>query len=107
MSPVAAIAAPSAFAPDPVVMRLGLPQLPPQQPVAGAGFGDILSAGIGQVEGKLATADALVKRFALDDSVPVHQVTFALEEARMSVELAMQVRSRLVEGYRDIMNMQL
>ena len=49
----------------------------------------------------------MVRRFALGDAIPVHQVTYALEEARMSVELALQVRSRLVEAYRDLMNMQL
>jgi len=37
----------------------------------------------------------------------VHQVTLALEQARLSVELAMQVRQRLVESYRELMNMQL
>jgi flagellar hook-basal body complex protein FliE len=31
----------------------------------------------------------------------------ALEQARLSVELAMQVRSRIVEGYREIMNIPL
>lgn len=56
---------------------------------------------------KVARADELVKQFALDDSIPVHQVTFAMEEAKLAVELAMQVRSRLLEGYRDLMNMQL
>jgi len=49
----------------------------------------------------------MVKAFALDDSIPVHQVTFALEEARLAVELAMQVRTRLLESYRELMNMQL
>ena len=59
------------------------------------------------MDAKVARADQLVTRFALDDSVPVHQVTVALEEARLSVELAMQVRARLVEGYRELMNLQL
>jgi flagellar hook-basal body complex protein FliE len=90
---------------DPLITRLGMPQ--PVQQSQGAGFGDILTAGMKQVESKLATADNLVQRFALDDSVPIHQVTYALEQARMSVELAMQVRTRLVEGYRELMNMQL
>jgi len=90
---------------DPLIMRLGMPQPVPQN--QGAGFGDILAAGMKQVESKLTTADNLVQRFALDDSVPIHQVTYALEQARMSVELAMQVRTRLVEGYRELMNMQL
>lgn len=82
---------------------------PPAQlaPSAGAGFGDILMAGLRGVDAKIATADKLVQQFAVDDSVPVHQVTMALEEARLSVELAMQVRARLVEGYRELMNMPL
>ena len=71
------------------------------------GFGEILGAGMRSVETKVAAANDLVRRFAIDDSVPLHQVTYALEEARLSVELAMQVRSRLVESYRELMNMQL
>lgn len=70
-------------------------------------FGDMLTKGIGGVEAKLEVADALVRQFAIDDSIPVHQVTIALEEARLAVELAIQVRNKVVEGYREIMNMQL
>ena len=75
-------------------------------PPAG-GFGALLAQGIGSVDAKVARADELVARFAVDDTVPVHQVTIALEEARLSVEFAMQVRGRLVEGYKELMNMQL
>ena len=70
-------------------------------------FGEVLGAGMRSVENKVSAANDLVRRFAIDDSVPLHQVTYALEEARLSVELAMQVRSRLVESYRELMNMQL
>jgi flagellar hook-basal body complex protein FliE len=70
-------------------------------------FGQMLTSGIDQVEAKLKSADALVRQFAVDDSIPVHQVTIALEEARLAVELAVQVRNKVVEGYREIMNMQL
>ncbi|MCW4463793.1 flagellar hook-basal body complex protein FliE [Sphingomonas sp. BT-65] len=71
------------------------------------GFGEVLMSGLRAVDAKLETAEQLVQRFAVDDSIPVHQVTIALEQARLSVELAMQVRTRLVEGYRELMNMQL
>lgn len=92
---------------DAAISRLNLtaPVAPAQ--AGQAGFSDILASGMRHVEGKLATANELVQRFALDDSVPLHQVTFALEEARLSVELAMQVRTRLVESYRELMNMQI
>jgi flagellar hook-basal body complex protein FliE len=70
-------------------------------------FATLLAHGIGAVDAKVAHADALVAQFAVDDSIPVHQVTVALEEARLSVEFAMQVRARLVEGYKELMNLQL
>jgi flagellar hook-basal body complex protein FliE len=107
MNGIEAIATYASGAADPVITRLGTMAAAMPQQVSQAGFGDILASGMRHVEGKLATANDLVRQFALDDSVPLHQVTFALEEARLSVELAMQVRTRLVESYRELMNMQL
>ncbi len=91
----------------PQLTRLGTAEAAAAAQPAGGSFQSILSAGLDTVNGKVANADQLVRQFALDDSVPVHRVTIALEEARLSVELAMQVRSRLVETYRELMNMQL
>lgn len=89
------------------IVRLGLDPQIQAQPNTGASFGSILSTGLVNVDRKIAHADDMVRQFAIDDSVPVHQVTLALEEARLAIELAMQVRSRIVEGYRELMNMQL
>lgn len=72
-----------------------------------ASFGEVLMRGLENVDAKVANADNLVRQFAVDDSVPVHQVTMALAEARLSVDLAMQVRARLLDGYRELMNMPL
>ena len=104
MTPIAPIENMLAAAPALTTLGVGAPAAPTPQ---GAGFGDILAAGLRTVETKLAGADALVRQFTLDPNVPIHQVTFALEEARLSVELAMQVRTRLLESYRELMNMQL
>jgi flagellar hook-basal body complex protein FliE len=102
---VEAVSAVGAQLGAPLITQIGAGGAPAAP--GGAGFGEILAAGIRQVENRVGAADALVRQFALDDSVPLHQVTFALEEARLSVELAMQVRARLVESYRELMNMQL
>lgn len=72
-----------------------------------AGFADLLVQGLNAADTKVAHADALLSAFAAGDAVPVHQVTLALEQARLSVELAVQVRTRLLEAYRDFMSMQL
>ena len=82
-------------------------QAPPALAASSGSFADMISGGLRQIDQRVASADAMVRSFALDDNVPLHQVTFALEQARLSVELAMQVQTRLVEGYRQLMNMQL
>lgn len=84
-----------------------LASVPTSAATAPATFDSLLTGGLQAVDAKLARSEALVRQFAIDDSVPLHQVTIALEEARLAVEMAMQVRARLVEGYRELMNMQL
>ena len=107
MNAVPAIAAIGDASGAPVAMRLGaLPAA--AAPQAGAtGFGDVLMAGLRSVDAKVESADKLVQQFAVDDSVPVHQVTMALEQAKLSVELAMQVRAKLLDGFQQLMNMPL
>jgi flagellar hook-basal body complex protein FliE len=73
----------------------------------GGDFASAMAAGLHQVEARMAHADALVTAFATNDSIPVHQVTIALEQARLSVELALQVRTKLVDAFHEIMTMQL
>lgn len=86
----------------------GIAQLPAAAPAPSSrSFASLLADGIKSMEAKVAHADQMVKAFTLDDSIPVHQVTYALEEARLSVELAMQVRAKLLDGYRELMNLQL
>jgi flagellar hook-basal body complex protein FliE len=85
--------------------------LPPAlstRPVAGTAFSNLLTQGIDAVNDKVIDANNAVRAFTLDDSaMPVHQVTYALSQAQLSLELMMQVRTRLVEGYQQLMNMQL
>lgn len=108
MNAVAAVTA--VLSGPPILTQIGPVALAgPPVPLAGSvvGFPNILASGLNQVATKLDTADDLVRRLALGEDLPVHQVSYALEEARLSVELAMQVRSRLLDGYREMMNLQL
>lgn len=70
-------------------------------------FGGMLVSGLQNLDQQVSTANAAVTDFALGQHLPPHQVVMALEEARMSLQFALQVRSRLVEGYQELMRMQL
>ncbi len=56
---------------------------------------------------KLSTADTQVRELAVGDTTNIHQVMIALEKARMSLELVVQVRNKLLEGYQSLMQMQV
>jgi flagellar hook-basal body complex protein FliE len=91
--------------PPPAPLAAPAPAAPPAAP--STLFADLLSNGLDQVNAKVTDADKLARAFTLDDSIPVHQVTYALEQARLALELMSQVRMRLIDGYQQLMNMQL
>jgi flagellar hook-basal body complex protein FliE len=105
----AALQAIAALAASPQALGQASAAAPAAAPAApgSVSFSQMLMNGMESVNRRVAHADAMVRAFALDDNVPLHQVTFALEEARLSVELMMQVRARLVESYQRMMEMQL
>ena len=96
---------------DPVALITQLRTEPPTVPVdvgtQRASFSDMLLNGVKQTNARLLEAEQLVSAFATDDSIPVHQVTYALEQSRQSLELVMQVRGRLLDAYQQFMGMQL
>jgi flagellar hook-basal body complex protein FliE len=72
-----------------------------------ASFTGMLTSGLREVDAKVAKADVMVQAFAEGQAIPVHQVTLAIEQARLAVELATQIRTRLIETYREFMTMQV
>jgi flagellar hook-basal body complex protein FliE len=107
MAAIDAIIAAGGIVPSPAQLPLGGVAVQAAPLAERASFADMMTTGLESVDRRIADADALVRNFALGDNIPLHQVTAALEEARLAVEIAMQVRSRLVETYRDFMAMQI
>lgn len=97
----AEVAAVTAVGQTPVAQRVDVAAPPSQS------FATVLAQGIESVNGALIRADAMLAQAALDGSQPPHQVMLALEEARLSFHLALQVRNRLLEGYQELLRMQV
>ena len=87
----------------------------PTEPAAsaagpGATFAQTLLNGLNATNDKLVSADKLVKAFATqgpDGDIPIHQVAYAIESARMDFELDLQVRTKLLDAYQQFMAMQI
>lgn len=74
---------------------------------AAGSFASLVAQGVDKVNAALTSADAALAQAAVDGTQPPHQVMLALEEARLSFQLALQVRNRLLEGYQELMRMQV
>ena len=72
-----------------------------------ADFQSLLARELGRVNKQLLAADAAVQGLARGEVQNLHQVMIAVEEARLAFGLLMQVRTRLLEGYQELLRMQV
>jgi flagellar hook-basal body complex protein FliE len=56
---------------------------------------------------RLQEADQAVRGLAVNDTENLHQVMIALSKAEVTFELVTQVRNRLLEGFQEILRMQI
>ncbi|KHK58668.1 flagellar hook-basal body protein FliE [Ralstonia sp. A12] len=75
--------------------------------VNGVGFGDMVSQGLGEVNQQLLVSQTGLQQLATGNVQNLHQVMIGLEESRLSFQLLLQVRNRLLEAYQDVMKMQV
>lgn len=70
-------------------------------------FKDIVSNEIEKLNNTQVKADKLTQDFITGEVEDLHSLMIASEEARIALELAVQVRNKCVEAYKEINNMQL
>ncbi|EJO5346028.1 flagellar hook-basal body complex protein FliE [Clostridium botulinum] len=70
-------------------------------------FGDVLKDKLDGVNAKQVKADNSTEAFIKGEETDIHNVMLNAEEAKMSMELAVQVRNKLVEAYQELNRMQL
>ena len=75
-------------------------------PAGGASFKDTLSRALGDVQELQDDAGGVVEAFLRGEPVELHDVMAAVEEAGIALEMLIEVRDRLIEAYRTVVNMQ-
>ena len=71
------------------------------------GFGQALTDAIGRLDGLQKEAETQGLQLAAGQQVDLHDVMIAQDRASLSLDLAVQVRNKLVESYQEIMRMQV
>jgi len=80
--------------------------IPLGDPPSGPSFKDTLASALGDVSRGEEHAQGMIEAFVRGEDVEIYDVMAASEEANLSLELLVQVRNKLTEAYRTIMNLQ-
>ena len=68
-------------------------------------FGDLFKRVLNDTSGLQTDAQDMIGAFLRGEPVELHQVMAASEEAAISLELLVEIRNKLTEAYRSVMNM--
>jgi flagellar hook-basal body complex protein FliE len=74
---------------------------------SGPSFLQRVDEGLQAVNQQILTSQADLQHLAVGDAASLHQVMVRLEESRISLQLLLQVRNRVLEAYQDVMRMQI
>ncbi len=70
-------------------------------------FGDFLQDSIGKVNAMQNDADVAMQKLASGESKDLHETLLAVEKAEISFKAMNQVRSKVIDAYKEIMRMQI
>ena len=84
-----------------------LPLRPEAAAASGPSFLQRVDEGLQAVNQQILTSQSDLQHLAVGDAASLHQVMVRLEESRISLQLLLQVRNRVLEAYQDVMRMQI
>lgn len=77
----------------------------PSPQAVSTSFGDLIKEAINKVDEAQKESDHLLQDFMGKKSNDLHEVVIAWEKADISLKLLMQVRSKVLEAYQEVMRM--
>lgn len=70
-------------------------------------FGELVMSGLETVSRQSAVASDKLANYAAGNPVSPHELMIAMEQARMSLQLTVEIRNRLVEAYQELSRLQI
>ncbi len=74
---------------------------------ASPGFGDMVQNALDKVNRQQLQAQEATRQFISGDLEDIHQLMIASEQARISLQLTVQVTNKIIEAYRELSRLQV
>jgi len=78
-----------------------------KQEVGGGSFAGALDNALKELNDTQMKADQLTLELLTGEIQDIHQVTVAMTEAKLAMQLAVEVRNKIIEAYQEVSRMQI
>lgn len=75
--------------------------------VGESNFFELMGAGIEKLDQTVKLSDKAMTDYILKKDISTHELMIAMEQAKHSLQVTIEIRNRLVESYRQITQMQV
>jgi flagellar hook-basal body complex protein FliE len=95
------------------ISPVGLPLLPQtagtgeKREAAGGSFSQMLNNALKDLNDTQVKADNLTLGLLTGEIQDIHQATVAMQEAKLAMQLAVEVRNKVIEAYQELSRMQV
>lgn len=73
----------------------------------GSSFSDLLNNALKELNDTQLKAEKLTRDLLTGEIQDLHQVTIAMQEARLAMQLAVEIRNKVIEAYQEVFRMQV
>lgn len=70
-------------------------------------FSNMVIDSLEKTNDSLNMTDTLIQNVALGDKVATHEIMIAMEQAKLELQMAIEVRNKLLDVYQEVMRMQI
>lgn len=89
------------------IQSVNIPEIQEADKQQNVNFEDILKNYLDKTNDMQLDADSAVQNLITGQTSDIHSVMIATEEAKQSLELAVEIRNKLVDAYQEIMKMSI
>lgn len=86
---------------------IGVQAQPPSQAPDRIDFKELLNTAVKSVSETQTGADDAISKLASGQNIELHNVMLAAQKAQLTLQLAIQVKTKVTEAYQEIMRMQI
>lgn len=70
-------------------------------------FARLLQNGAATLTGQTNQVSEMLTAYAVGESIAPHELVMAMEQAKLSLQMAVEVRNRLLEAYQELTRLQI